>query len=264
VIDEADRRWVSSMPDAYERLLVPTVFRPFAVDLTERVVARGPNRILELAAGTGVLTAELRSRLNAAEIVATDLNASMVEFGRNRVPAVSWQEADAMKLPFHAAEFDVVACQFGVMFFPDKRAAYAETRRVLRPGGAFVFNSWASVSEHQFEDAFVAALGRMFPHDPPTFLASVPHGYADPDVIVTDLEAGGFDRVQLETITLDGRAESAADLAMGYCTGTPVRAEIVARGDLDGTAAAVAAEMERVFGSGPVVIRMTAHRVEAA
>lgn len=259
---ETDHLWVGSMPEAYERWLVPTVFRPFAADLARRVTARAPRRVLELAAGTGVLTRELVAA-TSAEVTATDLNDAMVGLGREKEPGATWRRADAMQLPCGDGEFDVIACQFGVMFFPDKPAAFAEARRVLTPDGTLVVNTWGSLDTHDFQAALVAALNRVFPDDPPTFMVSVPHGYADPDAIVTDLTTGGFRRVNVESLSLVGQAASAADVAAGYCMGTPLRAEIEARGDLKAVTTAVANEMTARLGAGPVTGTMTAHIVEA-
>jgi SAM-dependent methyltransferase len=249
------------MPAAYEQWLTPTVFRPFAVDLARRVSARAAGRVLELAAGTGVLTRELIGV--SGDVVSTDLNTAMVDLGRESVPQASWQQADAMSLPFDAREFDLVACQFGVMFFPDKRSAFAEVRRVLTPGGTFVFNTWASLDTHDFQAALVDALDRVFPEDPPTFIAAVPHGYDDPEVVAGDVRAAGFRHVAVEAVTLEGRAASAADVAAGYCTGTPLRAAIEERADLPSATAVIAKEMEARLGRGAVTGRMTAYVVEA-
>jgi SAM-dependent methyltransferase len=251
------------MPEAYEKWLVPTVFGPFAVDLAARVAARSPARLLELAAGTGALTRELTRVVGSAELTATDLNEAMVALGRARVPGATWQQADALRLPFDEARFDVVACQFGVMFLPDKPAGYAEVRRVLVPDGTFLFNAWGTLATHDFEATFMAALERLFPDDPPTFLARTPHGYADPDRIVSDLQAGGLRCTTIETVILEGQAESVPDLVNGYCTGTPVRAEIVDRGELATTIAAVTRELEAQLGTGPITVRMAAHVVAA-
>jgi SAM-dependent methyltransferase len=251
------------MAEAYERWLVPSVFRPFAVDLARRVSARRPQRVLELAAGTGVLTRELVGAVGSAEVTATDLNDAMIELGRRRVPGATWRQADAMALPFDAGQFDLIACQFGVMFFPDKPAAFAEARRVLTPEGTVLFSTWGPVETHDFQAALVAGLERAFPDDPPTFMVSVPHGYADLDIVVGDLRAGGFDCVAVESVTLEGRAASAADLAVGYCAGTPLRPAIEARGDLAATTAMVTIEMEARLGAGAVSGRMTAHVFEA-
>ncbi|MCU1428301.1 MAG: ubiquinone/menaquinone biosynthesis methyltransferase [Actinomycetia bacterium] len=261
--NETERVWVDSMAEAYERWLTPTVFRPFARDLARRVSAHAPPRVLELAAGTGVLTRELLATVDSARVTATDLNPAMVDVGRRRAPGATWRQADAMELPFAAGEFDLITCQFGVMFFPDKAAAFAEARRVLTPDGALLLSTWGTLETHDFQAALVAGLERAFPEDPPTFMVSVPHGYADADIVVADLRAGGLDAVRVETVTLEGHAASAADLAAGYCTGTPLRPAIEARGDLSSTTAVVAQQMEARLGTGAVKGSMTAHVIEA-
>jgi SAM-dependent methyltransferase len=259
---DAERVWVDSMPTAYDRWLVPTVFQPFAVDLARRVATRPVGEALELAAGTGVLTHELVGVAGA--VTATDLNAAMVDVGARRVPAARWQQADATRLPFDDAAFDLVACQFGVMFFPDKPAAFAEAARVLAPGGRVLVNTWAALDTHVFETALVTALARVFPGDPPTFMPAVPHGYADPDVLAADAAAGGLRCASITLVTLEGTTASAADLAAGYCGGTPLRPEISARGDLATATAAVAQEMTALLGEGPVTGAMSAYVLEAA
>jgi SAM-dependent methyltransferase len=262
-VDETRRAWLGSMPVAYERGLVDAVFRPFAVDLVRRIAARSPRRVLELAAGTGVLTQELLRAVPAAEVTATDLNRAMVEIGRQQVPVATWREADAMDLPFADARFDLVACQFGAMFFPDKRLAFAEVRRVLLDGGAFVMSLWDTLDKHDFQAALVAGVRSAFPRDPPTFMEALPHGYADVEAAIADLAAAGLHAETLDSVTLVGRAASARDLAEGYCLGTPLRAEIEERGDLTTATAIVAEEMRRRLGAGPVTGRMTAHVIEA-
>jgi SAM-dependent methyltransferase len=251
------------MPEAYERGLAEPVFRPFAVDLARRVAGRAPRRVLELAAGTGVLTRELLGAVPSASVTASDLNEAMVDFGRVSAPGGTWRRADALDLPYDRGTFDVVACQFGAMFFPDKPAAFAEARRVLAPGGALLLSTWAALETHDFQAALVEALRRLFPDDPPTFMAAGPHGYADVAVVVADLRAAGFEDVVVESVTLDGHATSAADVAAGYCRGTPLRAEIEARADLARTTALVAREMEARLGSGPIRGTMTAKVFEA-
>jgi SAM-dependent methyltransferase len=263
VADETERVWVDSMPEAYERLLAPTMFHPFAVDLARRVAARAPDRVLELAAGTGVLTRELLAAVASAQVTATDLNDAMVDFGRQQAPGAEWRQADAMALPFDAEDFDLIACQFGVMFFPDKPAAFAEARRVLTAEGKVLVSTWGPIDTHDFGAALVAGLERAFPHDPPTFVVSIPHGYADLDIVVGDLRAGGLNCLTVESVTLEGHAASVADIAVGYCTGTPLRAAIEARGDLATTTAVVASEMETRLGAGAVTGKMTAHVIEA-
>ena len=150
-----DKVFAGSIPKLYETHLVPLIFEPYAADLARRVAACKPSRILEIAAGTGVVTRALaRSLPGGVDIVATDLNPGMLEqaaaVGTSR--PVQWQQADAMALPFPDASFDTVACQFGVMFFPDKAKAFAEARRVLKPGGTLLFSVWDRIEENEFAD----------------------------------------------------------------------------------------------------------------
>jgi SAM-dependent methyltransferase len=259
---ETEGVWAGDMPDAYDRWLVDAVFRPFALDLADRAARVPASTVLELAAGTGVLTRDL-VELTGRDVVATDLNAPMVRRGAANVPAATWLPADAMKLPFGTGRFDLVACQFGVMFLPDKPAGFREVHRVLSPGGTFLFNTWGPLAEHEMESAVTSALRDLFPDDPPTFLASVPHGYADPEAAVADVRAGGFARVDVTTVVLEGRAESVVDVTSGYCFGTPLRAAIQQRGDLDGARTALATHLQAEFGSGPITWKMSAHVLSA-
>jgi SAM-dependent methyltransferase len=181
--------------------------------------------------------------------------------------AVDWRQADAMQLPFADQSFDVVVCQFGVMFFPDKVRAFAESRRVLRKDGAFIFNVWDRIEDNEFADTVTQALQGVFPHDPPRFLARVPHGYHDEVRLIRDLDAAGFPRTpELVTVTADSRADSAHIAALAYCQGTPLRGEIEAR---DGSRLVQATDIAtqaiaRRFGQGPVVGKIQAHVVKAA
>jgi SAM-dependent methyltransferase len=260
---EQDRRWAGPMPDAYDRYLAPSVFRPFAVELAARAARLAARRVLEIAAGTGVLTAELLAALPDAHVTATDLNEPMVRYGAGQAPGADWQQADAQALPFDDEQFDLVACQFGVMFFPDKPGAFAEIRRVLTAGGRLLMSTWGPVDTHDFAKALVAGVERAFPADPPTFVAAVPHGYPDVGQVTADLAAGGLEVVAAESVTLTGQAESAADVAAGFCTGTPLRMAIESRGDLAAASAAVGEEMTARLGAGPVSAEMLAYFIEA-
>ncbi|QNP75518.1 class I SAM-dependent methyltransferase [Streptomyces roseirectus] len=246
------------MPDAYERHLVPALFRPFAADLAARAAPPHPRRVLELAAGTGVLTSALVAALPTATIVATDLNEAMVATGSAREPRARWRRADARELPFGDGEFDLVVCQFGVMFFPDRPAAYAEVRRVLAPGGRFLFNSWGPLPAHGFGAAFQTALEESLPDGAPTFLRDVPHGYTDRRTVTADLTSAGLTPDDADEITLTGTAESAASVATGFLTGTPVHAALEPRADAPAVRAAVTRRMTDALGTGPVTARMTA------
>jgi SAM-dependent methyltransferase len=266
-IAQSDKAFAGSIPQLYERYLVPLIFEPYARDLASRVAERPPTRVLEIAAGTGVVTRALASTLPAATaIVATDLNPPMIEHAAavGTARPVEWRQADAMKLPFEAGTFDAVVCQFGAMFFPDKPAAFAEARRVLRKGGVFFFSAWDRIEDNEFADVAGDALAALFPQDPPRFMARTPHGYHDKDVIARDLARGGFaKRPEIVTLAERSRAPSPKDPAIAYCEGTPWRNEIEARaaGRLAEATEAVATAIAAKFGSGAVDGKIQAHVV---
>jgi len=260
----ADSGFVGSIPDLYERYMVPLMFEVYAADLAGRVARLEPSCVLEIAAGTGVATRALARAMPAStEIVATDLNRPMLDHAQRVGTArpVEWRQADVMSLPFPDQSFDAVVCQFGVMFFPDKARAYSEVRRVLRPGGHFVFNVWDRIEHNEFAHAASQALRALFPDDPPKFMERVPHGYFDSSLIARDLEGGGFGRTpQFTTLTARSTASSPRIPAIAICEGTPLRSEIEARGAtmLEESTRAAAAEIARRFGSGPVEARLQA------
>ena len=262
---DTDRVFTGSIPKLYETRLVPLIFEPYAADLAKRLASRAPSGVLEIAAGTGVVTRALTAALpERTAIVATDLNQAMLDeaaaIGTKR--PVAWRQADAMQLPFADGSFDAVVCQFGVMFFPERSRAYSEARRVLRPGGVFLFDVWDRIEENEFADVVTGALASVFPADPPRFLARTPHGYYDHAAIRRDLENGGFtNAARIETVDARSRAASSRVPAIAYCQGTPLRNEIEARdASLLGRATDVAAEaIARRFGQGPVDGKIQAH-----
>jgi len=190
--------------------------------------------------------------------VASDLNEAMVAAGSAREPRADWRQADAQELPFEDGDFDLVVCQFGVMFFPDRPAAYAEVRRVLAAQGRFLFNSWGPLATHGFGAAFQDALEETMPGRAPAFLEDVPHGYADRALVASDLAAAGLILGAADEVTLDGVAASAASVATGFLTGTPVSAALEARPDARSIRASVTQRMTDRLGAGPVTAAMTA------
>jgi len=199
-----DKQFAGSIPETYDRFLVPLIFESYARDLAERLARVEPREVLETAAGTGVLTRAMASRLPAqARIVATDLNQPMLDHARRRSHdgRITWRQADALALPFEDQSFDIVACQFGAMFFPDKVQGYREARRVLKRGGHFFFNVWDAISANEFADVATQALATLFPQDPPRFMARIPHGYHDVEKIRAELTAGDSKRFQSQRST---------------------------------------------------------------
>jgi len=264
---DTDKVFAGSIPKFYETHLVPLIFEPYAADLANRLASRPLSRVLEIAAGTGVVTRALATALpKSVSILATDLNQAMLDHaaavGTKR--PVEWRQADAMQLPFRDGTFDAVVCQFGVMFFPEKSRAFSEARRVLRPGGVFIFNVWDQIKENEFADTVTTALEALFPADPPRFLARTPHGYYDQRAIERDLASAGFmASPRIDTVAARSRATSAQIPAIAYCQGTPLRNEIEARdASRLGEATEIAAEgIARRFGTGAVDGKIQAHIV---
>jgi ubiquinone/menaquinone biosynthesis C-methylase UbiE len=260
----SDTIFAGSIPATYDRYLGPMLFAPYGEALAHRLSALRSGSVLETAAGSGIVTQALAAALPpAVELVATDLNPAMVDFARSRsgLERVTWRQADATALPFADASFDAIVCQFGVMFFPDKVAGYREARRVLKPGGHFIFNVWDSLAHNPATAVVSDAVAALFPADPPGFLARTPHGYSDVAAVRADLAQAGFAAATVETLKLACRTASHRDLATGFCQGSPLRNEIEARVS-DGTEAAVeaaVAALTRRFGSGALDTTMQAH-----
>ena len=268
-MQESDRVFAGAIPESYDRYLVPLIFAPFAADLARRAASLSPRAVLETAAGTGVVTRALAASLAAdASYVVTDLNQPMLDYAASRQPPdsrIKWRQADALALPFENASFDLVCCQFGAMFFPDRTSGYREAKRVLKPGGCFLFSVWDRIEENAFADDVTNALARIFPDDPPRFLARTPHGYHDTAVIRSELEKAGFSRVVIETRAEQSRASSPRIPAVAYCQGTLLRNEIEARatGKLEAATDYAASAIADRHGSGEVAAKIQAHVIAA-
>jgi ubiquinone/menaquinone biosynthesis C-methylase UbiE len=267
---ETDKLFAGSIPENYDRHMVPLIFEPYAADIARRAASLSPSAVLETAAGSGVVTRALAPKLSqSASYVATDLNPPMLDYAASRQPPdarIKWRQADALKLPFENGSFDLVCCQFGAMFFPDRTSGYREAKRVLRPGGHFLFSVWDRIEENVFADDVTNALARMFPNDPPRFLARTPHGYHDTALIRRELEDAGFSRVVIETRAEQSRASSPRIPAVAYCQGTVLRSEIEAReaGALEAATNYAASAIAERHGNGEVAAKIQAHIIQAA
>jgi ubiquinone/menaquinone biosynthesis C-methylase UbiE len=262
-----DTVFAGSIPAIYDRYMVPLIFAPYAELVAERAKVLGPSRILETAAGTGVVTEALHRAFPEAEIVATDLNQPMLDEAARKVRAtnVIFRHADALNLPFEDSSFDLVVCQFGVMFFPDKVAANAEARRVLREGGHYLLVIWDRIDRNLATRAAGGAVAKLFPEDSGAFYERIPFRYHDVALIESDLRAAGFQEIEIDTIELRSRAASARDVAIGMTQGTPMRSEIEKLGSEALAAATEAAEQALRQFEGPdgFDAPMSAHIVTA-
>lgn len=265
----SDSHFTNAVAQFYESTLVPLIFEPYADDLAARALALKPRAVLEVACGTGVVTRALAHALpGSTEITATDLNKAMVSHAEHVGTSrdVTWRQANVMELPYDDDSFDVVVCQFAVMFFPDRVAAYEEIRRVLRPGGTFLYNLWNTIESNEFAAVVTDAMSALYPSDPPAFLARTPHGHGRPTEIEADAKAAGFQQTQLAQSDHLSTAATPDLAAIAYCQGTPLRDEIEARdpGGLDRATQLAAEALRKRFGPGPIVGRLSAVVVSAS
>jgi SAM-dependent methyltransferase len=263
----SDVAFAGSIPGLYDRYLGPMVFEPYAAVMSERAKAMRPERILETAAGTGIVTAALHAALPDAEIVATDLNPDMLDIAARRTTSdkVRFSQADAQALPFADESFDLVACQFGVMFYPDKVLANSEARRVLRPGGHYLLAVWDRLDRNPVSHAVGGAMAKLYPDNPAAFLERLPFGYHDPAWIERDLRAAGFADIAIETVERRSRLGSARDAATGLIQGSPMRADIEPRAAdaLDKATEAGAEALRQFEGPDGLDAPMAAHIIVA-
>jgi SAM-dependent methyltransferase len=258
----AAAQFTGDIPHFYDKHLGPIIFEEYAADLARRAAAIGGASILEIAAGTGISTVALRAALpQSTKITATDLNGAMLEFAKAKLPpgAVEFQTADAMALPFADESFDLVVIQFGVMFFPDRPAAYAEARRVLKRGGTLLFNAWGTMQANPFGEIAHADAERFLPDNPPKFYLT-PFGYADPARVRADLAAGGFPETDHTLVRINRAVPDWRHFATGAIYGNPMIVDIRA-GDVnpDHMVEAIAGELERRFGKAPSSMPLEAH-----
>jgi ubiquinone/menaquinone biosynthesis C-methylase UbiE len=262
-----DKEFTGSIPEIYDRFFVPLIFEPYAADIARRLAALRPQRTLEIAAGTGVVTRAVAAALPEAEIVATDLNQPMIDHAKSRQNGgrIEWRTADALALPFPDASFDAVVCQFGVMFYPDKVKGHGEARRVLKDGGSYIFNVWDKIEANEFVDVIMRELAKVFPHNPPQFMQRTPHGFHDNNLIRADLKKAGFSSVTIEPMEAVSRANSAETAAKAYCQGSPLRLEIEERGapGLDAATARAAEAVAKRFGPDKIEGKIRAYIVTA-
>jgi ubiquinone/menaquinone biosynthesis C-methylase UbiE len=255
-------QFVGSIPVAYDRYLGPLLFEPYAQDLAARLRGERLDAILEVAAGTGILTRRLLEAMpRSSSLTVTDLNQPMLDFARERITdgRITWKTADAQALPFPAGSFDVVTCQFGLMFVPDKGSACREARRVLRPGGLFAFNAWLSPEENPLGRISRDVTKTYFTSDPPAFY-EVPYGLSDENLVRQLLAEAGFGEVQSRVVRFQATAPSARDAARGIVTGTPMFLALTERATkpVEDIVEAVAAALAAEGGEAPFQVPMAA------
>ncbi len=216
--------FVGDIPRHYDQGLGPVLFEDYAADLARRAAALTPGKVLELAAGTGIVSRALRNQLpNGSHLTVTDLNPPMLGVAQAKFAAdegVSFQQADALDLGFSENSFDLLVCQFGVMFFPDKLASYKEAARVLKPGGTYLLSTWGSMEDNPFSQITYNLSAEFFPNNPPGFYL-VPFSCADPAPIEAELREAGFGDVSHEVISYSKTVSGFEAFARGLIYGNP-------------------------------------------
>ncbi|MEK6592184.1 MAG: class I SAM-dependent methyltransferase [Pseudomonadota bacterium] len=259
--------FTGSIPEYYDTCLGPAWFDAYAADLAQRLPARPPGDVLEIACGTGQATRRIRERLDPdVRLVATDLNKAMLDYARSRLgdrKDIEWREADAVNLPFGDGEFGAVVCAFGVMFVPDKMAMFREVRRVLREGGVFLFNVWDRIEENPCPAVNAAVVEGLFPGDQ-EMRFRIPYEMHDPALLRQFLAGARFQdaRIEKKRVQIDG--VSARTVATGLILGTPRSLMIEKRGvPLDGVVDKVTAALSKIGGADPFRASAQAVVVEA-
>ena len=234
--DTTAARFTGAIPDHYERALGPVIFADYAADIACRAAASSPERVLETAAGTGIVTRHLRNLLPTGSwLTATDLNEAMLDIARAKFrpgEQVTFMPADATELPFPESAFDAVVCQYGVMFFPDKARSHREVHRVLARNGHYVFNVWDSHAHNAFGRLAYETAARFYPDDPPQFF-QVPFGYHSIDAIKASLIDAGFTDIEATVVRLEKQVADPALFARGLIYGTPLIEQIRTRAGMD-------------------------------
>ena len=260
---ETDALFSSAIASGYDLYLRPLLFEPYAEDLARRAAALEPSKILEIAAGTGVVTDALLDALPGSAIVATDLNPAMLAVAAGRLSSerIQFLQADAQDLPFGEALFDMVVCQFGVMFFPDRVAAYRETKRVLKPGGTFLFNAWGRLAENDVSRIVADAAASFIGGETRNFVERVPFGYHDTGQVEADLRTAGFEHIAWEKVDKRSRAPGSRETAAGLCLGSPLRHEIEAHapGRMEALIDAIELELAPLVRDGELDAPMSAN-----
>ncbi|HEY1532631.1 MAG TPA: methyltransferase domain-containing protein [Polyangiaceae bacterium] len=192
--------------EAYEKVYVPTFFAPLGRALLDRVKPTKTDRVLDVACGTGILGRLLQERSGASKrFVGVDINPAMVEVAGRLSPDAEYRAGNATELGFDAGEFELVLCQHGLMFFPDRAKALREMRRVVTAGGRLGLSTWRSLAENPVSEA-LTSVGRKHFDGP----LDVPFSLGDEKQLAAMIESAGFSNVQIDIVEVEASFPDAA------------------------------------------------------
>jgi ubiquinone/menaquinone biosynthesis C-methylase UbiE len=252
---ERNASFSGSIPANYEKYLGPFLFEPYAVHVASLLQDKKYPSILEIACGTGRVTAHLAKEVKHDSLTATDLNADMIEVAKKIVPDknINWQQADAMQLPFADNTFDLVVCQFGIMFFPDKLKGLQEAYRVLKPGGKLLFSTWDKLENNPAIQAGRKVIESYFGENPPGFY-NIPFMMHHEEELQTLMKDAGFKNCTTTLVKKEGISASAADLSKGMVMGSPISLSIIEKDPalVEKIEAHVEKKLAEKFGNKPL------------
>lgn len=220
----------ASAPELYERYLVPAITSVWARDLLDRISPSGGESVLDIACGTGVVARLAEQRGHTGRLVGIDLNTAMLAVAREKSPAVEWIEGSALDLPFDANSFDIVLCQLGLQFFPDRPLALKEMVRVLKPGGRAGVSVYSAIEGTPAAYAFVQALDEHLGEAASRTKRSE-HLSCDAQEVGAWAKQAGFDVVDVVTVTKQITFPSILDYVRFQLTATPMVALLKNEGE---------------------------------
>ena len=246
----------------YDQFFGPLYFEPFAIEVAKRIDPACVGVALEIAAGTGRVTSHIRGRLlPSAKLIASDINSNMLAVAKNKLGhlEIDWQIIDAQQLPFSDNSIDLVVCCFGYMFVPDKVKAFAETCRVLRPGGHFLFTTWDKL-ENNPASYISTCMARQYLDEPLPPSYDQPTAMCDEHMIRLLLQDAEFSKTSVEKVALRSSVPVAKEAARGFMQGSSVYAEIKKRSPekMAGIQTRLEEEFVRRFGDKPMVVPISA------
>ncbi len=229
-------QFVGSVPENYERYLVPSIFAAWADDLVEEAALQPGERVLDIACGTGIVARTAARRLGSGgSVVGLDLSAPMLAAARSAAAAegvtVEWREGSALQLPLADRAFDVVFCQQGLQFFPDRPVALREMYRVLAPGGRLVLSVWREIERSPGFAVLAEALARHIGPEAGTLMTSGPFALGNIEELRALIAGASFKDITIRPAVKTLRYPSPDEFVLRYAAGSPLASAVASADD---------------------------------